>query len=67
MYHVVTRKLRIHIETTTRIDRTNELVPDSENELHKAQDNLTKVVEDSNQYSEEPKANFAQEGKPRCI
>ena len=36
----------------------NELVPKSENQLHKAQANLTKVAEDLDQRSEEPKANF---------
>ena len=36
----------------------NELVPKSENQLHEAQANLTKVAEDPDQCSEEPKANF---------
>ena len=36
----------------------NELVPKSENQLHEAQANLTKVAEDPDQRSEEPKANF---------
>ena len=36
----------------------NELVPKSENQLHEAQANLTKVAEDLDQRSEEPKANF---------
>ena len=48
------------------IDGTNELVPEF-NELCEAQASLTKVAEDANQCSKEPKANFAQEGKPWCI
>ena len=44
-----------------------ELVPKPENELREVQENLTEIVEDPNQSSEEPKASFAQEGKPRCI
>jgi hypothetical protein len=42
-------------------------VPESESEQHEAQVNLTEVAEDPNQSSEEPKANFVQEGKPRSI
>jgi hypothetical protein len=43
------------------------VVPESESEQHGAQVNLTEVAEDLNQSSEEPKASFAQEGKPRSI
>jgi hypothetical protein len=42
-------------------------VPESESEQRKAQVNLTEVAEDPNQGMEEPKASFAQEGKPRII
>ena len=57
----------IHIESTTLIDGMNELVPKSKNELHEAQTNLTEAIEDPNQSSKEPNANFTQEGKPWCI
>ena len=43
------------------------MVHESVDELHEAQANLTEVVEDPNQSSEEPKARFAQEGKPRSM
>jgi len=56
-----------HIDSTTLADGTYELVPESESEQREAQANLTEVAEDPNQSSEEPKANFAREGKPRCI
>jgi hypothetical protein len=36
-------------------------------EQREAQVNLTEVAEDLNQSLEEPKASFAQEGKPRSI
>jgi hypothetical protein len=39
----------------------------SESEQREAQVNLTEVVEDPNQNSEEPKASFAQKGKPQSI
>jgi hypothetical protein len=42
-------------------------VLESESEQCKSQVNLTEVVEDPNQSSEEPKASFAQEGKSRSI
>ena len=48
-----------HIDSTTLADGTYELVPESESEQREAQANLTQVIEDSNQSSEEPKANFA--------
>jgi hypothetical protein len=44
-----------------------ELIPESEFEQGETNLNLTEVAEDPNQCSEEPKANSAQEGKPRCI
>ena len=59
--------LWIHIETANLADSTNELLPTHVNELVDVQVNLTEVAEDLNQCSEEPKANSAQEGNPRCI
>ena len=47
--------------------RNVELVPKSESEQREAQANLTEYVEDPNQSSEEPKASYAPEGKPRSI
>ena len=44
-----------------------ELVPESESEQREAQANLTEATEDLNQVSEEPKASYAQEGKPRSM
>ena len=44
-----------------------ELVPESESELREAQVNLTEIIEDLNQSSEEPKASSAQEGKPQSM
>ena len=48
-----------HIDNTTLADGTYELVPESKSEQREAQVNLTEAVEDPNQSSEEPKANFA--------
>ena len=56
-----------HIESTTLADGTYELVPESESEQREAQANLIEVVEDQNQSSKEPKARFAEEGKPRSM
>ena len=56
-----------HIDLTTLADGTYELVPESESEQREAQVNLTEATEDPNQVSEEPKASYAQEGKPRSI
>ena len=56
-----------HIDSTTLADGTYELVPESESEQCEAQVNLTKATEDPNQVSEEPKASYAQEGKPRSM
>ena len=44
-----------------------ELVSESESEQREAQVNLTEATEDPNQVSEEPKASYAQEGKPRSM
>ena len=52
---------------TTLADGTYELVPESESEQREAQVNLTEIIEDLNQSSEEPKASSAQEGKPRSM
>ena len=40
---------------------------ESESEQREAQVNLTEATEDPNQVPEEPKASYAQEGKPRSI
>ena len=39
-------------------------MPESESEQREAQVNLTEATEDPNQVLEEPKASYAQEGKP---
>ena len=48
-----------HIGTTTLADGMNKMVPESESEQHKANINLTEIIEDPNQSSEEPKASSA--------
>ena len=67
LYHQITHEYAFHIELTTLTNRTYELVSEFESEQRDAQVNLTEVVEDPNQSSEEPKTSFAQEGKPRSI
>ena len=42
-------------------------MPESESELREVQLNLTEAIEGPNQSSEEPKVDYAQEGKPRSI
>ena len=42
-------------------------MPESESEKREAQVNLTEAAEAPNQSSEEPKASFTQEGKPRSM
>ena len=42
-------------------------MPESESEQREAQVNLTEDTEYPNQVSEEPKASYAQEGKPRSM
>ena len=42
-------------------------MPESESEQREAQVNLTEATEDPNQVSEEPKASYAQEGKPQSM
>ena len=44
---------------STLTNGTYELILKSESEQREAQTNLTQVIEDPNQSSEEPKANFA--------
>ena len=56
-----------HIDLTTLADGIYELVPESESEQREAQVNLIEATEDPNQDSEEPKASYAQEGKPRSM
>ena len=56
-----------HIVSTTLADGTYELVPESDSEQREAQVNLTEATEDPNQVSEEPKASYAQEAKPRSM
>ena len=67
MNHEITNISCIHIEATHLSDGTYELVPTNENESEEVQLNSSEVIQDPNQSSEEPKANSAQEGKPRCI
>ena len=57
----------IHIESTSPADGTSELIPESEIEQQEANLYLSELNQDPDQSSEEPKANFTQEGKPRCI
>ena len=42
-------------------------MPESESEQREAQVNLTEATEHPNQVSEEPKASYAQEGKPQSM
>ena len=57
----------MHLESATLADGTYELVPAHEDDTANAQLNALELTQDPNQSSEEPKANSAQEGKPRCI
>ena len=63
----VTHMYAFHIDSTTLADGMYELVPESKSEQREAQVNLTEATEDPNQVSEEPKASYAQEDKPRSI
>ena len=73
LYNILNRKplsvhaYAFHIDTTTLADDMYEPVPESESEQREAQVNLTEVAQDPNQSSEEPKADYAQEGKPRSM
>ena len=42
-------------------------MPESESEQREAQVHLTEAAQDPNQSSEEPKADYAQKGKPRSM
>ena len=66
-YRHTTHTCAFHIDSTTLADGTYELVPESESEQCEAKVNLTEAAQDSNQSLEEPKANYAQEGKPRSM
>ena len=57
----------MHLESATLADGTYELVPAHEDDTSNAQLNALELTQDPNQSSKEPKANSAQEGKPRCI
>jgi len=66
------KHLCIHIESTSPSDGTSELIFEFESEQHEANLNLTDVNlielnQGSGQCSKQPNANFAQEGKLRCI
>ena len=61
-YHHNNSCICIYVDSTTLADGTYELVPKSESEQCEAQVNLTEAAQDPNQSSEEPKANYAQEG-----
>jgi len=50
---------------TTLANGTYELVPESKSEQCEAQVNLIEATQDPNQVSKEPKACYAQEGKPQ--
>ena len=66
-YHHNNSCICIYVDSTTLADGTYELVPKSESGQREAQVNLTEVAQDPNQSLEEPKANYAQEGKPRSM
>ena len=62
----------IHIDSDHLSDGISGLMPTDENEPAESRLNLTdlnliELNQNPNQCSEEPKANFAQEGKPRCM
>ena len=63
-YHHNNSCICIYVDSTTLADGTYELVPESKSEQREAQVNLTKAAQDPNQSSEEPKARYAQKGKP---
>ena len=66
-YTKVTHAYAFHVDSSTLADGTYKLVPESKSEQREAQVNLTEATEDPNQVSEEPKASYAQEGKPRSM
>jgi hypothetical protein len=56
-YITTTHVCACHIDSTTLADKY-ELILESESEQCEAQVNLTEVIKDLNQYSEEPKVSF---------
>ena len=59
-----------HIETTSLVDETYELIQKPDGDISEAQANVAELTEVPNPDSEEPKASDpidATEGKPRCI
>ena len=66
-YHHHNLRICIRVDLTTLADGTYELVSESKSEQREAHVNLTEIAEDPNQSSEESKANYAQEGKPRSM
>ena len=66
--YVVIPFLTSPIDTTVLVDRTYELIPESEGGDQEAQVNAATLTEDPDQSPEEPKADLAsdyREGKPR--
>ena len=66
--YVYNTVLASHIDTTDLVDGTYELIPESEGGDPEIQVNADVLTEDSDQSSEEPKANLASdycEGKPQ--
>ena len=57
----------MHIETVNLLDGDYELVPANTTTPESASLNYIDLNQDLGQVPEEPKANSAQEGKPRCI
>ena len=65
VYNIV---LALHIDTTTLLDETYELIPESDGGDLEAQVNTAELTEAPNQSSEEPSAEIVsnyREGKPR--
>ena len=60
----------LHIETTSLVDRTYELIQEPDEDFSEAQDNIVKLTKAPNSDSEEPKSTDSIDittGKPRCI
>ena len=57
----------MHIETVNLLDGDYELIPANTTTPESVSLNYTDLNQDLGQVPEEPKANSAQEGKPRCI
>ena len=66
-HHISNLNHCILIESTTLAHGTYELVLEHEEGNPEAQVKLVEISEDPKQSSKEPKASFAQEGKPRSI